>query len=61
MLDEQIQKTMVIAGSPYVKYLIQDVLFWKQQLVKMQEILEEWSKVQRGWLYLFPIFSSQDI
>lgn len=30
MLDEQIQKTMVIAGSPYVKYLIQDVLYWKQ-------------------------------
>lgn len=30
MLDEQIQKTMIIAGSPYVKYLVQDVLYWKQ-------------------------------
>ena len=35
MLDEQIQKTMIIASSPYVKYLIQDVMWWKQQLVKM--------------------------
>ena len=61
MLDEQIQKTMLIASSPYVKFLLQDVLYWKGQLVKIQEVLEEWSKAQRGWLYLYPIFMAGDI
>ena len=52
---------MIIAGSPYVKYLAQDVSYWKNHLDKMQEVLEEWSKAQRGWLYLYPIFNATDI
>jgi dynein heavy chain len=52
---------MLIASSPFAKFFIQDVLYWKQTLVKVQEILEEWSKTQRGWCYLWPIFMSQDI
>lgn len=52
---------MLIASSPFAKFFIQDVLYWKQTLVKVQEILEEWSKTQRGWCYLWPIFMSPDI
>ena len=61
LLDEHIQKTMVIAGSPYVKFLQQEVNYWKKTLVQVQDILEEWGKVQRGWLYLQPIFTASDI
>ena len=61
LLDEHIQKTMIIASSPYAKFFLSDVIYWKQHLVKVQEILEEWSRVQRGWMYLWPIFSSPDI
>lgn len=61
LLDEHIQKTMIIASSPYAKFFLSEALFWKSRLVKVQELLEEWSRAQRGWCYLWPIFSSPDI
>lgn len=61
LLDDHILKTMAIAGSPYVKFLRSEVTYWKTTLVRIQEVLEEWGRLQRGWLYLQPIFNSPDI
>lgn len=52
---------MLIAASPYVKFLQSEVNYWKQTLIKVQETLEEWTRTQRGWMYLQPIFNSPDI
>ena len=45
LLDEQIVKTMVIASSPYIKFLLNEVNGWKNQLTRVQDVLEEWKKV----------------
>ena len=52
LLDEHILKTMALVSSPYVKFLRSEVVYWKQTLVRVQEVLEEWGKLQRGWIYL---------
>ncbi len=60
-LDEDITKMNTISASPYIKFLLADVNSWRNTLVKAQDIIEIWCKVQKSWQYLQPIFFSEDI
>ena len=61
VLDEQITMTQAMQFSAFKKPFEERIEAWNNKLVLMSDVLEVWMEVQRGWLYLQPIFDSDDI
>jgi dynein heavy chain, axonemal len=61
ILDDQIVKTQTMLASPYIKAFEERAKDWDNFLQVTQDVLDYWIKVQGQWLYLEPIFASEDI
>jgi len=61
VLDDQIVKIQSMHASPFVKAFKDRVIDWEHTLQTLQDMLDNWLQCQATWLYLEPIFSSDDI
>ena len=51
----------MMKSSPFIKPILPKANQVEFRIVLIQDTLENWIKTQRGWMYLEPIFSSEDI
>lgn len=61
LLDDHILKTLTMRGSAFMKPSETEVRDWYEKIMRVNETLDQWGKVQVNYIYLLPIFSSKDI
>ncbi|XP_073386521.1 uncharacterized protein [Physcomitrium patens] len=61
VLDDQLIKTQSMTASPYIGPFEDRVRIWFEKLQFFNKLLKEWLSCQVQWMYLEPIFTSEDI
>ena len=61
MLDEKLTQFIVMKQNPNIRHMRSEVDKTENKLRGCQDMFDEWVKCQRDWIYLEPIFSSEEI
>ncbi|XP_023247279.1 dynein heavy chain 1, axonemal-like [Copidosoma floridanum] len=61
LLDDHILNTQQLSFSQFKGALEGEIDDWYSKLCLTREVIVEWLEVQKLWMYLEPIFSSEDI
>ncbi|XP_076766961.1 dynein axonemal heavy chain 1 [Xylocopa sonorina] len=61
LLENHILNVQQLAFSPLKTAFEDEINEWEEKLKLTQEVLHLWIEVQRDWMYLEPIFTSEDI
>ena len=61
LLDDHIVKIQTMRASPFIRPIDQRARAWERKLNYLQSLIDEWMATQRAWLYLHPVFGSEDI
>ncbi|CAD8161959.1 unnamed protein product [Paramecium pentaurelia] len=59
LLDEQLNTILLLKQSPYV--VMDKAIVVERKIILIQDTLENWRTTQKGYIYLQPIFQSEDI
>ena len=60
-LDDSLSNINMILGSRFVKPLRQEAETWKQHIMTLGDMVDQWMDCQRKWRYLENIFKAADI
>ena len=60
-LDEQLSGIFILKASPFSKPSYRKASDLESRIISIQDLLENWIQCQRLWIYLEPIFKSDDI
>lgn len=60
-VDDNIMKVQTLRSSPFVAPFRDRVMNWEKNLRQITDLINEWVRVQKYWLYLEPIFGAKDM
>ncbi|XP_028173233.1 dynein heavy chain 1, axonemal-like, partial [Ostrinia furnacalis] len=61
LLDEHLLATQQLGFSPFKAAFELRITEWDEKLRLTQKVVDEWIECQKEWMYLEPIFTSEDI
>jgi dynein heavy chain len=61
LLDEHTVKTQAMKSSPFAAPIYEALVEWEKKLALIEGVLDEWLVCQTKWIYLEPVYGSEEI